>query len=169
MMEPIQDDIETHYEPFDQERWLGPPPWVSTAAMVAWEQAHGHDVRLKCYVEFGCQVIEPTLERRIDRLVAERKEHAEQTKAWVKVTDILKSEKRALEAEREGFNELMTLRSNAERILTEERDRLIQGIGALVERCKREAVYELDANRMKVANAWLDARDELEALTKKEP
>lgn len=23
-----------------------------------WEQVHGHDVRLKCYPEYGCQVIE---------------------------------------------------------------------------------------------------------------
>ena len=45
------------YIPFDQDMKLPPPPW--TAEQVEqWEAAHGHDVRLKCYAEFGCQVIE---------------------------------------------------------------------------------------------------------------
>jgi hypothetical protein len=69
-MEPIQDD--RPYEPFDQAAQLGPAPWSDTPSLEAWEFAHGHDVRLKCYVEFGCQVIEPTLERRIAILEAER-------------------------------------------------------------------------------------------------
>jgi hypothetical protein len=60
------------YEPFDQADKLGPYPHDDRAALDAWEVAHGHDVRLKCYVEFGCQVIEPALERRIEELEAER-------------------------------------------------------------------------------------------------
>jgi hypothetical protein len=59
------------YEPFDQEARLGPPPWKHTPELSAWMRAHGHDVRLKCYPEFGCQVIEPALERRIAKLEAE--------------------------------------------------------------------------------------------------
>jgi hypothetical protein len=50
---------EVRYLPFDQDEHLGEPPWKPTdPALVAWEAAHGHDVRLKCYVEFGCQAIE---------------------------------------------------------------------------------------------------------------
>lgn len=46
------------YRPWDQGRHLGPPPWKpSDPALVAWEAAHGHDVRLKCYAEFGCLVL----------------------------------------------------------------------------------------------------------------
>jgi hypothetical protein len=67
------------YEPFDQDKWLvhGPPFVANDPAVIAWEKAHGHDVRLKCYVEFGCQVIEPTLERHIDDLYAYLEEIAE--------------------------------------------------------------------------------------------
>jgi hypothetical protein len=47
------------YRPFDQEEKLGPPPWGALDEKVAlWERAHGHDVRLKCSPDFGCQVIE---------------------------------------------------------------------------------------------------------------
>lgn len=47
----------TSYEPWDREEKLGGPPWLqSNPAVVAWEAAHGHDVRLKCYVEFQCRV-----------------------------------------------------------------------------------------------------------------
>lgn len=57
------------YVPWDQGEKLPPPPWSPDDPDVrAWEQAHGHDVRLKCYVEFGCQVIEPALEARIEQL-----------------------------------------------------------------------------------------------------
>jgi hypothetical protein len=44
------------YRPFDQSKHLGLPPWGGDA-LARWEEAHGHDVRLKCYPEFGCQVI----------------------------------------------------------------------------------------------------------------
>ena len=44
--------------PDDQERWLGPPPWQYTPTLKAWEEAHGHDVRVKCYPEYGCRAIE---------------------------------------------------------------------------------------------------------------
>lgn len=30
---------------------------------MAWEEAHGHDVRLKCYPEYGCQVLEVARQR----------------------------------------------------------------------------------------------------------
>lgn len=44
------------YRMWDQEDKLGPPPWSSEdPKLIAWEAAHGHDVRLKCYVEFGCR------------------------------------------------------------------------------------------------------------------
>lgn len=47
------------YVPFDQQDKLGPPPWDPLDEDLAnWERAHGHDVRMKCYAEFGCQVIE---------------------------------------------------------------------------------------------------------------
>jgi hypothetical protein len=47
----------TDYQPWDQEEKLGPPPWNwQDKRVLAWEEAHGHDVRLKCYVEFGCRV-----------------------------------------------------------------------------------------------------------------
>lgn len=45
------------YRPFDQPRHLGDPPW-SGDALAAWESAHGHDARLKCYPEYGCQAID---------------------------------------------------------------------------------------------------------------
>lgn len=55
------------YEPFDQEKWLGRSPWSpDDPSLQAWEFAHGHDVRLKCLPEFGCQVIESNLERRAE-------------------------------------------------------------------------------------------------------
>lgn len=64
--------VTVNYEPFDQEHWIGEPPWhEGNPAVKAWEAAHGHDVRLKCYVEYGCQVIEPTLERKVEALTAE--------------------------------------------------------------------------------------------------
>lgn len=50
------------YRTFDQYEKLGEPPW-SGPALEAWEKAHGHDVRLKCYVEFGCQIIAEDNER----------------------------------------------------------------------------------------------------------
>lgn len=50
------------YALFDQRTKLGEPPW-SGAALEAWEKAHGHDARLKCYPEFGCQVLEAARER----------------------------------------------------------------------------------------------------------
>lgn len=59
----------TRYERFDQKQRLGPPPW-SGPAVEAWEEAHGHDVRLKCYVEFGCRLIERDLDEAEERLAA---------------------------------------------------------------------------------------------------
>lgn len=46
------------YKPFDQADHIGDPPWSpADPAVQAWEAAHNHDVRLKCYVEFGCQAL----------------------------------------------------------------------------------------------------------------
>jgi len=44
------------YQPWDREKHLGQPPWKQSQALIAWETAHGHDVRQKCYPEFGCQL-----------------------------------------------------------------------------------------------------------------
>lgn len=44
------------YRPRDQTVWLGEPPWQDSESLQAWENAHGHDPRLKCYPEFGCLV-----------------------------------------------------------------------------------------------------------------
>ena len=41
----------TEYRPSDQEEKLGKPPTTDKEAVKAWEAAHGHDVRLKCYPE----------------------------------------------------------------------------------------------------------------------
>ena len=58
------------YEPFDQKAWLGESPWtLSDPAVIAWEAEHGHDPRLKCYPEFGCQLIEVVGARRILSLI----------------------------------------------------------------------------------------------------
>lgn len=50
------------YRPFDQEEHLGSPPW-SKYAVEIWEAHHGHDVRTKCYVEYGCKAIEEEFDR----------------------------------------------------------------------------------------------------------
>ena len=66
-------NVTDDYSPFDQDEKLPSPPWKPThPALVAWEAAHGHDVRLKCYPEFGCRVIEAALERENETLRAER-------------------------------------------------------------------------------------------------
>ena len=67
-------DTLSTYKPFDQverirnwDLWVGPNSkgvWPSLAQSQfdndrdEWELEHGHDVRMKCYPEFGCQVIE---------------------------------------------------------------------------------------------------------------
>lgn len=60
----------TPMRPFDQSatiRHWDAPSWKSlrqakraeyVADVNAWEERHGHDVRLKCYPEFGCAAIE---------------------------------------------------------------------------------------------------------------
>jgi hypothetical protein len=40
------------YTTWDQ----GEPPWGDDV-VYAWEAAHGHDIRTKCYAEFGCQLL----------------------------------------------------------------------------------------------------------------
>ena len=56
--------VASDYRPWDRDEKLGPPPWSGTdPKVIAWEQAHGHDVRLKCYPELGCQLVEVRAER----------------------------------------------------------------------------------------------------------
>lgn len=52
------------YLPFDHDVWgLGdlPPHAEQTEevrqAVTDWEAGHGHDIRLKCYPEYGCQAL----------------------------------------------------------------------------------------------------------------
>lgn len=59
----------TAYAPFDQEQHLGKPPWTDDERRHTWERAHGHDVRLKCYPEFGCLVIQEEADRDISFLL----------------------------------------------------------------------------------------------------
>ena len=61
------------YLPFDQKKHLGLRPWDDDA-VEEWEEGHGHDVRLKCYVEYGCRAVEnehewlkEQIEREIER------------------------------------------------------------------------------------------------------
>lgn len=56
------------YHTFDQKEKLGPPPWRLSPALIAWEQAHGHDPRVKCHSELGCVLVESELREEIDRL-----------------------------------------------------------------------------------------------------
>ncbi|KQO98404.1 hypothetical protein [Leifsonia sp. Leaf264] len=52
------DGIPTEYVAFDRDEKLGTELPYDTDKLAAWEAAHGHDVRTKCYPEFGCYVIE---------------------------------------------------------------------------------------------------------------
>lgn len=46
------------YRPWDQSEKLGDAtPWPADL-IDSWEAAHGHDCRLKCYAEYGCQLLE---------------------------------------------------------------------------------------------------------------
>jgi len=65
--DPMGTRHQTEYSLSDQEEKLGPPPWhEDDPAVQAWEAAHGHDVRLDCYVEYQCMQIEPAYQRRLD-------------------------------------------------------------------------------------------------------
>lgn len=58
----------SEYRPWDRDEKLGPPPWSRDDPKVkAWEAAHGHDARLKCYSELGCGLVEQGLEAERDR------------------------------------------------------------------------------------------------------
>ena len=56
------------YEPFDQNEKLGDRPW-DDEKLKAWEKAHNHDARTKCFAEYGCQVLAVPAARRILSLV----------------------------------------------------------------------------------------------------
>lgn len=58
------------YALWDQEKHLGPPPWRNDDLKLwAWEEAHGHDVRSKCYAEFGCRLVEEQAARDVGFLL----------------------------------------------------------------------------------------------------
>lgn len=46
------------YRTWDREDKLGPPPWDDTPELRKWEEVHQHDVRQKCYPEYGCALVE---------------------------------------------------------------------------------------------------------------
>lgn len=76
------------YRPFDQERHLPPPPWQpDDPALIAWESAHGHDVRTKCYPEYGCQAIGYALDA-VEEIVEQARKISLSTTMAVYVTDI---------------------------------------------------------------------------------
>lgn len=49
--------IEPEYLPNDQRKHLGEPPWKAGPELDAWESAHNHDPRVKCYPEYGCTAV----------------------------------------------------------------------------------------------------------------
>ena len=59
------------YRAWDREEKLGPGPWLLDSKVSAWEAAHGHDVRLKCYPEFGCYLAWNRLEEAARVVVAQ--------------------------------------------------------------------------------------------------
>ena len=76
------------YRPFDQDKHLPPPPWQpSDPALQAWEAAHGHDVRMKCYPEFGCQAIQAALDA-VEELVANARKISSGASMSIYVTDV---------------------------------------------------------------------------------
>lgn len=56
------------YAPFDQDKHLGDPPWSDEEALQAWEEAHGHDARVKCLPEYGCLTYYTEWERLTDEV-----------------------------------------------------------------------------------------------------
>jgi len=46
------------YRTWDREDKLGPPPWDDTPELRKREEVHQHDVRQKCYLEYGCALVE---------------------------------------------------------------------------------------------------------------
>lgn len=72
----------TVYRPFDQRAHLGDPPWsVDRQDVQEWEAAHNHDVRLDCYPEFGCVVLE------IERQMMQEVVDAARSVLWVLSND----------------------------------------------------------------------------------
>lgn len=61
----------SEYRCWDREEKLGSVPEggfkPTDPKVIAWEAAHGHDLRLKCYPEFGCLLI-PDFEDMVDRV-----------------------------------------------------------------------------------------------------
>lgn len=44
------------YTTWDRDERLGDSPW-DLEAIERWEAVHGHDPRLKCFAEYGCQLL----------------------------------------------------------------------------------------------------------------
>lgn len=62
-------DKPSQARPYDQDRWLDDPPWkADDPKLQQWEQAHGHDVRMKCLPEFGCLAIKYESDAREERI-----------------------------------------------------------------------------------------------------
>lgn len=51
--------LDGDYTTWDQDKKFDgiPGPNHDEPSILAWEKAHGHDIRLKCYAEFGCQLL----------------------------------------------------------------------------------------------------------------
>jgi hypothetical protein len=58
----------TGYRPDDREK-LGDRPYAAGRELTKWEQGHGHDIRSKCYPEFGCAAIESYSMELVQKLV----------------------------------------------------------------------------------------------------
>ena len=67
------------YRPFDQKKHLQGPPWTSGLELEAWEEAHGHDVRVTCYVEYGCKALDDHYEE-LKSVVEEQEKLLEEAK-----------------------------------------------------------------------------------------
>jgi hypothetical protein len=76
------------YEPFDQEEKLG-KDWRKSHEpdILRWEEAHGHDIRLKCYPEFDCAVLEVPWAKALLQMQEDLREARNERDAAVKVLE----------------------------------------------------------------------------------
>lgn len=68
----MKSDLSLSYSAFDQREKLGEPPW-SGPELEAWEAAHQHDARLKCYPEFGCAFAKTDHEEELEAAMRQAK------------------------------------------------------------------------------------------------